>query len=227
MKTRRLKLLFTLFALALLLALPAQLHAAIGDKYEVKGAGSSEVNGVYTWVEDGKYTFDNSGTTYYLCNDNAASPWIWSITDDEMWCEWGEGYYTNSSSSLTPPETGWSPFMGFSPAPTVVPYIPGANITKTGTSAFRLVAPGEPVTYTLQFSNTYTDTITGVVITDTLPTSLTNVSVSSSGATVTPRGGTRYVWDVADLAAGQSGTITITGNISETVAEGTQIDNTA
>jgi hypothetical protein len=40
--------------------------AAPGDRYEVKGAGTTAVNGVYTWVTDEKYTFDNSGTPYYI-----------------------------------------------------------------------------------------------------------------------------------------------------------------
>jgi uncharacterized repeat protein (TIGR01451 family) len=109
-----------------------------------------------------------------------------------------------------------------------VPYVvPGANITKSVTTAFRLVQPGETVTYTLQFTNSDTETITGVVITDTLSADLVNASFTSSGATATARAGSRYVWDVQDLAPGETGFITITAQVSGGAAEGTLINNTA
>ncbi len=52
--------------------------AASGDEFEVSGAGSAEVNGVYTEQANfgwggAQFTFDNGGTTYYLCNDNAVA----------------------------------------------------------------------------------------------------------------------------------------------------------
>lgn len=86
--------------------------------------------------------------------------------------------------------------------------------------------PGGAITYTLVFSNAGDGTATGVVITDSVPVSVTGASVSSSGASITPRGGTRYVWNVANLAQGEGGIVTITGVLSEPLVAGT-FTNTA
>ena len=86
--------------------------------------------------------------------------------------------------------------------------------------------PGEAVTYTLAFSNAGNDIATKVVITDTIPASVTNTSVVSSGVAITQRVGTRYAWDVQDLTPNDSGVITITGVLSDSLAAGT-FTNTA
>ncbi len=90
-------------------------------------------------------------------------------------------------------------------------------IAKTGTPS--QVHPGQAVTYTL----TYTQAGSGgiarhVVITDRLPISLTNLAYASGGATITPTGSISYVWQVADLSAGMSGVITLTGIVSPGLA---------
>jgi uncharacterized repeat protein (TIGR01451 family) len=77
------------------------------------------------------------------------------------------------------------------------------------------VAPGDPITYTLTFSNAgHLNTATGVVITDVVPVSVTNVVSISNGAIITPLGSTRYAWLVEDLGPSQRGVITITGILS-------------
>jgi uncharacterized repeat protein (TIGR01451 family) len=81
-------------------------------------------------------------------------------------------------------------------------------------------APGDAITYTLTFSNAGAITATGVVITDTIPISVTNTGVFSSGVAITPRVGTRYVWDVADLVQGAGGVIIITGALSDSLPSG-------
>ncbi len=86
--------------------------------------------------------------------------------------------------------------------------------------------PGDTVTYTLTYSNAGNLIATSVVITDDVPLSVTNLSVDSSGAGITPRNGTRYVWDVEDLSAGEGGVITLTGTLSNPLAAGS-INNTA
>ena len=48
--------------------------------------------------------------------------------------------------------------------------------------------PGDPVTYALAFTNNGPDTATGVVITDSVPVSVTNTSVVSTGAVITQVG---------------------------------------
>jgi hypothetical protein len=72
---------------------------------------------------------------------------------------------------------------------------------------------GDILTYTLTYTNAGPATAHNVVVSDTLPDLLTDPVVVSSGAVITPRVGTQFVWDVADLAAGEGGTITITARV--------------
>jgi len=88
--------------------------------------------------------------------------------------------------------------------------------------------PGDPITYTITFSNAGQNIASGVVITDIVPVSVTNTSVISSGVAITQTnvGVVTYTWEVQDLAADQVGVITITGQLSATLAAGT-FTNTA
>jgi hypothetical protein len=52
------------------------------------------------------------------------------------------------------------------------------------------------------------------VISDILSAQVTNPTVVSSGATITPITGSHLTWQIADLAAGQGGVITITGLVA-------------
>ncbi|MBU1747400.1 MAG: choice-of-anchor D domain-containing protein, partial [Chloroflexi bacterium] len=90
-----------------------------------------------------------------------------------------------------------------------------------------VAASGQTITYTLVYSNAGPGTATGVVITDVVPVTLTNVSYASSGATITPTGSISYTWQVADLAPGAGGVITITGVISPGLGSTTTFTNTA
>jgi len=76
--------------------------------------------------------------------------------------------------------------------------------------------PGDPLTFTLTFTNTGPATAHHVVLTDLLPTALTLVDVTATGATITPRAGQPFVWDVADLPAGAGGAITIEAHVAPT-----------
>jgi uncharacterized repeat protein (TIGR01451 family) len=86
------------------------------------------------------------------------------------------------------------------------------------------VEPGDTITYTLAYTNAGPAAAHHVVITDVLPAALSDPVVNSSDI-ITAHQGTRFAWDVADLAQGQGGTITITAVISPTFS-GT-ISNTA
>jgi uncharacterized repeat protein (TIGR01451 family) len=99
------------------------------------------------------------------------------------------------------------------------------DITKTVVPA-AAVQSGDTVTYTLTYANAGPATAHHVVISDTLPEALRDPSVTWAGAVITSRVGSRFVWDVADLAAGQGGIITITAVVSPTLADA-PIDNTA
>jgi uncharacterized repeat protein (TIGR01451 family) len=76
------------------------------------------------------------------------------------------------------------------------------------------VYPGDVIRYTLTYSNAGPAAAHHVVIRDALPSGLTELQVTSSGAAITARQGTRFVWDVADLAAGQGGEIVITARVA-------------
>jgi uncharacterized repeat protein (TIGR01451 family) len=71
--------------------------------------------------------------------------------------------------------------------------------------------PGQPLTYTLHYSNDGVAIASGVLLTDTLPAALSSVSVSSSGPAISALAGAAYRWQIADIAPGASGTITVTG----------------
>ncbi len=92
------------------------------------------------------------------------------------------------------------------------------DIVKTVTPAS--AAPGEAITYTLDFGNAGVLTATDVVITDSIPVSVTGASVINSGVVITQQGGTNYAWQVADLAQGEGGVITITGVLSDPLPVG-------
>jgi len=109
---------------------------------------------------------------------------------------------------------------------TVAPSLVDVEIAKS--AAPTSAAPGDPIMYTLTFSNTGRGTATGVVITDDIPISVTQTSVlSTSDVALTLRGGARYVWDVGDLAPGVGGVITISGVLSDSLAASSTFINTA
>jgi uncharacterized repeat protein (TIGR01451 family) len=89
------------------------------------------------------------------------------------------------------------------------------GITKKASPSVTLNA-GDTVTYTLTYTNAGPATAHHVIITDTLLTELISPTVLSTGAIITPHIGSRFVWDVENLAAGEGGIITITAAISPT-----------
>jgi uncharacterized repeat protein (TIGR01451 family)/CSLREA domain-containing protein len=89
-----------------------------------------------------------------------------------------------------------------------------------------IVAPGDPLTYTLSFSNTGAAGAAGVIITDIVPVSVTVQSVISSGVSITRTGSSTYTWQVSDLAPGHSEVITIAGTLNLGIPAG-DLNNTA
>jgi len=94
------------------------------DSYNVYGAGTSEVNGLYVRngnSVDGKpaYTmYDSDGTTELY---NIWSKFgVWSVTSVAINEPGPDGYfYFVTDGSTTPPESGWAPVAGEDPAPIV------------------------------------------------------------------------------------------------------------
>ncbi len=97
----------------------------------------------------------------------------------------------------------------------------------------QITAPGQPITYTLNFYNAATmdgptAIATGIVITDVVPVSVTINNVFSSGVAITNTvTGPAYVWNAGDLAFGEGGVITITGVLSTGLPLGSVFSNTA
>ncbi|MGB5048819.1 MAG: DUF11 domain-containing protein, partial [Caldilineaceae bacterium] len=75
--------------------------------------------------------------------------------------------------------------------------------------------PGATITYTLSFTNTGPTAGENVIISDSVPVSVTVTGVTSStvgGANITQTSGSPdFAWDVSDLAVGAGGHITLTG----------------
>ena len=92
-----------------------------------------------------------------------------------------------------------------------------ADLTVAKSAAPAIAVPGDPVTFTLVFSNTGAATAQNVILTDALPAELNNLGWSywtASGVALTARPGTAYVWDLPDLAQGDRGIITLTAKIN-------------
>lgn len=73
---------------------------------------------------------------------------------------------------------------------------------------------GDRLTYTLLYRNNGPREVSGVVITDVIPITLTDFSAIHAGAQITPTGDVSYTWQVENLSPGEGGAITITGIVS-------------
>ncbi|MFN8453937.1 MAG: DUF11 domain-containing protein [Anaerolineae bacterium] len=105
---------------------------------------------------------------------------------------------------------------------------PDLALTKTVNPAGP-VSPGQAITYTVAFSNAGPGWATNVTLADNVPANLANVSYSSSGAAITQTnsGAITYTWNAQDLAPGQGGIVTITGQVTATSIAAGRFTNTA
>ncbi len=103
------------------------------------------------------------------------------------------------------------------PVVTEVVAAPALSLTKTVDRA--TAAPGELLTYTLAYRNTGNAEASGAVITDTLPARTTFVSASGGGVL---SGGT-VTWNLGTVAAGASGSVTLTVRLDAVFPSGTTV----
>lgn len=89
------------------------------------------------------------------------------------------------------------------------------------------VEPGDTVTIVLTYLNNTTNTVTSAVISDTLSADFINPGFVSSGANITARGGSAYVWDVDPLSPGAGGVISVTVQVRPDLLTPTLIANMA
>ena len=87
-------------------------------------------------------------------------------------------------------------------------------------------APGDPIAFTLDIANSGNAVASDVVVTDDVPDEVMSLSYDST-LTVTPVGSDPYVWNVEPLDIGESGVITITGQIDPGLDAGFSFVNTA
>ncbi|MBN2663597.1 MAG: BspA family leucine-rich repeat surface protein, partial [Bacteroidales bacterium] len=96
--------------------------SAMATNYIVRGAGTSACNGTYTetGVYNGKpyYLYNSGGTMYGI--SWLGTKWGISKTTNGAVADTRNTYYTNTSTSSTPPETGWVKTFGTTPIPTVI-----------------------------------------------------------------------------------------------------------
>ena len=124
------------------------------------------------------------------------------------------GYFRDAS-----PDIGAFEFGGVAPT---------SNLAVDKSVAPATAMPGDLITYTLAFSNAGMSVATGVVLTDTVPVTITNLNIISAGVTITDLGPPQCcAWQIQDLASSQGGTITITGQISPALSSATTFTNTA
>jgi len=131
-------------------------------------------------------------------------------------------WLTNTASiSTATPETDMTNNVGVAMVE-VVPLVADLWLIKTALTPMAL--PGEWVTYTVEFGNSGAGVARGVLITDTMPSELINVSYINNGAPITPSVDITYSWQVANLPPDSGGIITLTGQVEPTTLE-TSFDN--
>jgi len=101
---------------------------------------------------------------------------------------------------------------------------PDVSIAKRLTSTG--LNPGDPISFVLTVANVGGSSASSIVITDLMPSEVTDLSYSST-LPVTQAGGAAYTWNLATLAAGASGTITINGALSASLPSDFTFVNTA
>ena len=104
------------------------------------------------------------------------------------------------------------------------PMLDEDNLTISKSQSNDYTHPGDQLVYTLTYQNTSTDTVNGIIITDTLDPNVSYVSAS-----LTPSMGmsnTLY-WNVGSLAPTASGQITLRVAITSPLTSGTIITNNA
>ena len=90
--------------------------------------------------------------------------------------------------------------------------LPRADLSVQKSANVTMTLPGDPITYTLLYTNTGNGIASGVLITDVVPSVVSNPTFSSSGAALTPQPGPKFAWQVENLLPDTGGAITITGS---------------
>ncbi|MBD2625791.1 SdrD B-like domain-containing protein [Trichormus variabilis] len=96
-------------------------------------------------------------------------------------------------------------------------YQNAGDLSITKTNGLTTVSPGQQITYTIVAQNNGLITATNALVSDIIPSNLTNVtwtSVATGGATDNQSSGTGSINDYVTLTAGSSITYTVTGTVA-------------
>lgn len=87
--------------------------------------------------------------------------------------------------------------------------------------------PGAPVSYTISIKNQGILDASNVILVNTIPSEIVDTSWQANPSTVSLQGGTRYTWQIANLAIDEVYTFNINGRFANTLTEGTTLVITA
>jgi len=104
-----------------------------------------------------------------------------------------------------------------------LPVLGTAELQLTKSADQDLVVAGGQIVYTMSYTNSGNATATGLLIEDGIPANTTYVSASNGG---TQSDGI-VIWNLADLAAGESASVQLTVEVDAGVTHNTLINNTA
>jgi uncharacterized repeat protein (TIGR01451 family) len=96
-------------------------------------------------------------------------------------------------------------------------YQPPGDLSITKTDGLTTVIPGQQITYTIVVQNNGTITASNALVSDIMPSNLTNISwtsVATGGATDNQTSGTGNINDYVNLLGGSSITYTVVGTVS-------------
>jgi uncharacterized repeat protein (TIGR01451 family) len=100
--------------------------------------------------------------------------------------------------------------------------VTGPEMTITKVADVTTADPGDEIKYTITYTNTGGGTATDVVVEDTIPTDTVFVS---STPTFDSQSGNTYTWNVGDVSAGGSGTITVVVKVKAGTPDKTVLTN--
>src|SRR3989454_120890 len=113
------------------------------------------------------------------------------------------------------------PGTGAANDPTSITVVNPLNITLTKTRSVATAGPGQPITYTLSYSNAGSVSATNVSLSDFVPSNTTFQSATGGGTLA----GNLVTWNIGTIAAGGSGARQFTVTVNSGVASGVIISN--
>ncbi len=165
----------------------------------------------------GVYDSGANSVTFALGSLSASANPLGSVTFTvQVASPLANGTTLSASAMLSADNATGAPAM----ASDTVQSAPTLSLTNTGMPS--PIDPGSLLTYTIAYANHGTDAAHGVTISDTLPSGLTIMTASNGGAY--DSGSRTVTWSLPDLAAGASGSVTLTVLVDSTAPAGVLTD---